>query len=58
MAFVPAAGAMQAFIHRKNLETHRELLAESNGDAEPDEAGGQLAQAVATVPGVTKGAGK
>jgi hypothetical protein len=41
MAFVPAGGAMQVFIHRKNLETHCKLLAEPSpnegkvGEREP-----------------------
>jgi hypothetical protein len=34
MALVPTGGALRAFVHRKDLETHRKLLAGSKGEAE------------------------
>jgi hypothetical protein len=46
----PAGGAMQEFIHRKNLEKYRQLLAETKDETQRRQLEKLLAEEVAKEP--------
>ena len=50
MALVPSGGAMQSFIHRKNLEIFRKRLAESQDEPERRQLRKLLAEEEAKEP--------
>ena len=61
MALVPTGGALRAFVHRKDLETHRKLLAGSKGEAERSRSKRLLtatSRMIRAVSGRSAGAGR